>query len=46
MLEQITSPADLKDLTDEELEIIAAEIRLRLIKVTSQNGGHLASSLG
>ncbi|MDR0459337.1 MAG: 1-deoxy-D-xylulose-5-phosphate synthase, partial [Coriobacteriales bacterium] len=46
LLEQIESPADLKTLSDDELAVIAAEIRLRLIQVTSQNGGHLASSLG
>ena len=46
LLDKISSPADLKGLTDDELALIAAEIRLRLIQVTSKNGGHLASSLG
>ncbi|MCL2631884.1 MAG: 1-deoxy-D-xylulose-5-phosphate synthase [Coriobacteriia bacterium] len=46
LLQQIESPADLKSLSDEELQIIAAEIRLKLIQVTAMNGGHLASSLG
>ena len=46
LLESIESPADLKGLTDDELAVIAAEIRLRLMQVTSVNGGHLASSLG
>ncbi|MCL2137608.1 MAG: 1-deoxy-D-xylulose-5-phosphate synthase [Coriobacteriia bacterium] len=45
-LEQIQSPEDLRGLSDDELAVIAAEIRLRLIQVTAQNGGHLASSLG
>jgi 1-deoxy-D-xylulose-5-phosphate synthase len=46
LLEKIGSPEDLKQLTDEELAVVAAEIRLKLINVTSENGGHLASSLG
>ena len=46
LLELIETPSDLKALSNEELELLAAEIRLRLIQVTSTNGGHLASSLG
>ncbi len=45
-LEKINSPVDLKKLTIVELGTLAAEIRSRLIEVVSQNGGHLASSLG
>ena len=45
-LERINSPRDLKALKQEELKILASEIRKRMIEVVSQNGGHLASSLG
>ena len=42
----VDSPADLKLLTDEELGILASEIREEIISVTSRNGGHVAPSLG
>ena len=43
ILDVITSPADLKVLTDEELSILAQEIREEIITVTSETGGHVAS---
>ena len=46
LLEQIHTPTDLHNLSENELAVVAAEIRLKLIQVTSQTGGHLASSLG
>ena len=46
MLDKITSPAMLKNLSCEEKEQLAADIRLRLIDVVLKNGGHLASNLG
>jgi len=46
MLEKINSPQDLKKLTLEELNLLAKEIRQRIIEVVSNTGGHLASSLG
>ncbi|MDR0620702.1 MAG: 1-deoxy-D-xylulose-5-phosphate synthase [Deltaproteobacteria bacterium] len=46
LLELIKSPADLKKLSLAEMSALAAEIRALMIKVVSQNGGHLASSLG
>ena len=46
MLEKINSPADIKLLRQEELEILAEEIRRVIIETCSQNGGHLAPSLG
>lgn len=46
ILDMISSPADLKCLTDEELAILATEIREEIITVTSGTGGHVASSLG
>jgi 1-deoxy-D-xylulose-5-phosphate synthase len=42
----IKSPADLKRLSVDELDIVAKEIREKIIEVVSKNGGHLASSLG
>ena len=46
LLDSIDSPAALKVLTNEELGILAAEIRDEIVSVTSQTGGHVASSLG
>lgn len=46
LLDQIESPADLKQLPRSELKPLAAEIRERIVEVVSRNGGHLASSLG
>lgn len=45
-LDKIQSPADIKSLRFEELDILAGEIRKVLIDTVSQNGGHLASNLG
>lgn len=45
-LEKINSPADLKNLTLQELEVLAGEVREEIIRVVSRTGGHLASSLG
>ena len=46
MLEKVNSPADLKNLTYEELEQLAADIRQEVINTVLVNGGHLASNLG
>ncbi|NGX62750.1 MAG: 1-deoxy-D-xylulose-5-phosphate synthase [Candidatus Anoxychlamydiales bacterium] len=46
MLNEITNPKDIKKLSIEELDILADEIRNRIIEVLSKNGGHLASNLG
>ena len=46
ILPRIQSPKDLKILTSEELQILAEEIRHRIIKVTSKNGGHVGPNLG
>ena len=46
ILDSINSPADLKLLTDDELAILADEIRGEIISTTSKTGGHVASSLG
>lgn len=46
ILDIISSPADLKLLSNEELCILASEIRQEIVSVTSKTGGHVASSLG
>ncbi|OUO86622.1 1-deoxy-D-xylulose-5-phosphate synthase [Gordonibacter urolithinfaciens] len=46
ILDVISSPADLKLLTNEELSILAREIREEIVSVTSETGGHVGSSLG
>lgn len=46
ILDSIDAPDKLKLLTDEELSILANEIREEIIQVTSKTGGHVASSLG
>ncbi|MEA1928384.1 MAG: 1-deoxy-D-xylulose-5-phosphate synthase [Candidatus Auribacterota bacterium] len=46
LLDKINTPADLKKLTVPELSILAGEVREEIIRVVSQTGGHLASSLG
>ena len=46
MLENINSAEDLKKLSLAEKKQLADEIRKYIIKITSENGGHLASNLG
>ena len=46
LLDKIDSPADLKGLSQEELEQLASEIREELVTRVTTNGGHLASNLG
>ncbi len=46
VLEKIKKENDIKELSDEELKILASEIRTFLIEKISMNGGHLASNLG
>lgn len=45
-LDKIKSPADVKNLSRDELEKLSAEIRKVLIETVSKTGGHLASNLG
>ena len=45
-LKNIKSPQDLKEIPIKDLPLLAQEIRDKIIKVTSQNGGHIAPSLG
>ena len=46
LLERIKQPNDIKQFTEEELEALAGEIRRFLLRITSKNGGHVASNLG
>ncbi len=46
ILERIQSPADLKQLTRDELRTLADEMRARLIDVCSRTGGHIGAGLG
>lgn len=46
VLDNIENPKQLKDLTVEELEILAAEIREMMIDTCAKNGGHIAPALG
>lgn len=45
-LDRVAGPADLRDLTDRELETLADELRSETIATVSRTGGHLGSSLG
>lgn len=46
LLEKLKLPEDLKNLGIDELKEAAKEIRHLIIQIISENGGHLASSLG
>lgn len=46
ILKTLASPEDLKHLSRAELTRLAGEIRDEIIATVSENGGHLASSLG
>ena len=46
LLETIREPRQLRDLTPDQLEALAAELREKMIRTVHKTGGHLASSLG
>ncbi len=46
MLEQVRGPRDLKGLTPDQLDALAAEIRTFLVDNVSRTGGHLGPNLG
>ena len=46
LLDTINSPAELRRLTEQDLQPLAGELRRFLIDVTSETGGHLAPGLG
>jgi|HubBroStandDraft_5_1064220.scaffolds.fasta_scaffold00024_21 1-deoxy-D-xylulose-5-phosphate synthase len=46
VIERINSPADVKQLGREEIDLLASEIRDLLVRTCAVNGGHLAPNLG
>jgi len=46
LLDNVNSPADIRDMSIDELQRLASEIRHEIISVVSVSGGHLASNLG
>jgi 1-deoxy-D-xylulose-5-phosphate synthase len=46
LLDSLTGPGDLRDLSDAQLDELAGEIRSRLIQAVAQHGGHLGPNLG
>ena len=45
-LNTISSPSDIRNYSDEQLNELCSEIRQVMIDTVSKNGGHLASNLG
>ena len=46
ILDTVKSPADLRNLTEEQLQALAEEIRRFLVQSVSKTGGHLGPNLG
>lgn len=46
MLDKIQTPKDLKNLSVQDLKKLCEELRSEIIRITSNNGGHLGSNLG
>ncbi len=46
LLGRIDGPADLKKLSMEEMELLAVELRRKIVETVSKTGGHLAPNLG
>jgi len=46
ILSRLEGPADLREMTDEQLAALTAEMREAIITTVSQTGGHLGASLG
>ena len=46
LLDNITSPCDVRKLTPEQLPQLAGEVRAEILRVISEVGGHLSSNLG
>ncbi|WP_313349846.1 1-deoxy-D-xylulose-5-phosphate synthase [Paracoccus sp. (in: a-proteobacteria)] len=46
ILDRVTLPSDLKDLTDRELRQLADELRAETVSAVSVTGGHLGAGLG
>ena len=46
ILDKVQTPADLKRFSDEELKLLADELRKETISAVSETGGHLGAGLG
>ena len=46
VLDRVDSPADLRSLSEAEMETLASEIRTFLIEKVAATGGHLGPNLG
>jgi 1-deoxy-D-xylulose-5-phosphate synthase len=46
ILDSVNTPADMKALSDEQLKILADELRRDMIQSVSKTGGHLGAGLG
>jgi len=46
LLDKVTSPKDLKNMSMDDLNVLSEEISEYILDVVSKNGGHLASNLG
>src|SRR5271154_3494623 len=46
LLERINGPADLKSLSDDELQQVAQEVREHIIDTVGEIGGHFGANLG
>jgi len=46
LLDQVATPADLKQLSDSQLVTLADELRAETISAVSETGGHLGAGLG
>ena len=45
LLNNVNFPADIKNLSTQELKTLSEELRQEMIEAVSQTGGHLGSSL-
>ena len=46
LLENINSPADIRNLSIDQLKLLCTEIRQYMVECCAKNPGHLGSSLG
>lgn len=46
ILDHVNIPADMKDLTDEQLKQLSSEVRQATIEAVAKTGGHLGAGLG
>ncbi|MDG2463029.1 MAG: 1-deoxy-D-xylulose-5-phosphate synthase N-terminal domain-containing protein, partial [Planktomarina sp.] len=46
LLDRVSTPADLKIMSDKELRLLADELRAETVSAVSETGGHLGAGLG